>query len=69
MTYGNYILVGFIFASLFFIGSAAALYWAHKNGQLSNLEDGAKSIFDEEEPVDSQTDVFPKKSSPHIKEK
>ncbi len=33
-----------------------ALYWASKKGQLRNLEEGAKVIFDEEEPLGKPTD-------------
>jgi len=61
MHWGQYILVGFIFASLFFLAAAAALHWAHKHGQLTNLEQGAKSIFDEDEPLGEVTDKFPEK--------
>jgi len=32
------------------------LYWASKKGQLQNLEEGAKVIFDEEEPIGTPTD-------------
>jgi nitrogen fixation-related uncharacterized protein len=32
------------------------LYWATKKGQLQNLEEGAKVIFDEEEPIGKPTD-------------
>jgi nitrogen fixation-related uncharacterized protein len=61
MEWNQYILLGFIFASLFFLGGALALYWAHKNGQLGNLEKGARSIFDEDEPEGEVTDSFPSK--------
>jgi nitrogen fixation-related uncharacterized protein len=61
MEWSEYILVGFLFASLFFIGAALALYWAHRNGQLSELEEGAKSIFDEDEPMGEVSDQFPEK--------
>ncbi len=65
MEFGSYILLAFIFASLLFLGAAAALWWAYRNGQLSNLEEGARSIFDEdEEPLGEQTDFFPGKD-PH----
>ena len=61
MEWNQYVLVGFLFASLFFIGGAFALHWAHKNGQLTNLEKGAQSIFDEDEPIGTVTDQFPEK--------
>jgi cbb3-type cytochrome oxidase maturation protein len=47
-------------STLFFGGTAVwALVWAIRNGQMSNLKAGAESIFDEEEPVGKQTDMFP----------
>jgi nitrogen fixation-related uncharacterized protein len=61
MQWSAYIILGMVFASVFFVCAAYALYWAHKNGQLSNFEEGAKSIFDEEEPQGDQTDFFPGK--------
>lgn len=61
MEWSQYILVGFVFASLFFLAAAGALYWAHKHGQLNNLEKGAQSIFDEDEPMGEITDAFPEK--------
>lgn len=61
MEWSTYILGGFIFASLFFLAAAYALHWAHKHGQLSNLEEGARSIFDEDEPEGEVTDQFPEK--------
>lgn len=63
MEWNAYILVGFFSASLFFLAGAGALFWAHRNGQLSNLEKGAQSIFDEDEPEGLITDAFPTKSS------
>lgn len=62
MEWGTYILGGFLFASLFFLAAAYALHWAHKKGQLSNLEEGARSIFDEDEPEGEITDQFPTKA-------
>lgn len=61
MDWSQYILLGFVFASLFFVAAALALYWAHKHGQLSNLEQGARTIFDEDEPMGEVTDGFPAK--------
>ncbi len=61
MEWSSYIIAGFIFASLFFVAAALALNWAHKNGQLSDLNRGAKSIFDEDEPLGEVTDRFPRK--------
>lgn len=61
MGWTQYIVVGFAFASLFFVLAAFALYWAYQNGQLNDLEDGAKTIFDDEEPLGEMTDSFPSK--------
>lgn len=50
------IIGGLVFLS----GSAlAAFYWAVKNDQLKNLEDAARTIFDDDEPVGTATDRFP----------
>ena len=44
---------------IFFGGSTlAAFYWAAKEGQFRNLEEGSRSIFDEDEPVGAATDAF-----------
>lgn len=46
--------------SLLFLASAVyALYWAARNGQLKEFEEGAASIFDDEEPIGQPTDFFP----------
>ncbi|MDA0292614.1 MAG: cbb3-type cytochrome oxidase assembly protein CcoS [Verrucomicrobia bacterium] len=41
----------------------AAFYWAAKSGQFRNLEDGAKSIFDRDEPLGTATDAFADKKA------
>jgi nitrogen fixation-related uncharacterized protein len=50
-----------IWGSTIIFGASAvwALVWAVRHGELSNFKAGAESIFDEEEPVGRQTDVFP----------
>ena len=52
-------------AGLIFFGGTtlAAFYWAAKTGQFRNLEDGAKSIFDEDEQVGTATDAFADKQA------
>jgi nitrogen fixation-related uncharacterized protein len=50
-------------AVLFLTTAVYALYWASKNGQLSEFEHGAESIFDEAEPIGRVTDTFPTKPS------
>ncbi len=48
-----------IFGSMFALGATAimALFWAGRNGQFSDMKNGARVIFDEDEPVGSPTDV------------
>ena len=49
---------------VFFGGSTlAAFYWAARSGQFRNLEDGAKSIFDQDEPLGTATDSFADKTA------
>ncbi len=52
-----YILLG---AGLVFFGGTtlAAFCWAAGSGQLRNLGEGSKVIFDDGEPVGEATDVF-----------
>jgi nitrogen fixation-related uncharacterized protein len=54
-----YILVFMGVAALFFIAASYALHWAHRHKQLENFEEGARSIFDEDEPEGEITDAFP----------
>ena len=37
----------------------AAFYYAARHGQLQNLENGSKIIFDDQEPIGQATDAFP----------
>ena len=37
-----------------------ALVWAIRNGEFNNLNEGAASIFDEDEPIGLVTDAFPR---------
>lgn len=57
----GYSLIILILGVLFFTSVVFALWWAFKNGQFSNLEKNARSIFSEEEPEGEQTDFFPEK--------
>jgi cbb3-type cytochrome oxidase maturation protein len=52
-------------AGLIFFGGTtlAAFYWAAKTGQFRNLEDGSKTIFDQDEPVGTATDAFADKQA------
>lgn len=50
---------------VFLSGSAIlAFYWAAKTGQFRNLNEGAKVIFDADEPIGKPTDHFPGESAP-----
>jgi nitrogen fixation-related uncharacterized protein len=55
------IFYGILLASMILLGGSAvyALYWAAENGQFTNMEDGSKVIFDENEPEGEITDAFP----------
>lgn len=48
-----------IFGSMFAVGTSAvlALFWAGRTGQFSDMKNGARVIFDEDEPVGEPTDV------------
>lgn len=63
MGFSVYILIGFVFAGLFFAGAAYALYWSARHGQLDNLERDSRVIFDDEEPEGVVADRFPSPSS------
>lgn len=54
----SYILVFGILAG-FAVMVIWALWWAIRGGQLSNFQQGARSIFDADEPVGQVTDAFP----------
>ncbi|MCU0793136.1 MAG: cbb3-type cytochrome oxidase assembly protein CcoS [Opitutaceae bacterium] len=43
-------------AMLIVASAVYGLYWASKKGQLQDLEEGAKVIFDDEEPIGRPTD-------------
>ncbi len=51
-------------AMLIVASAVYGLYWASKKGQLQNLEEGAKVIFDEEEPIGTPTDHTLNKPKP-----
>lgn len=44
---------------LFGATAVYGLVWAIRHGQLGNFSAGARSIFDEDEPVGEKTDTFP----------
>jgi len=53
--------LAFLIAVLITGSAVYALQWSSKNGQLRDLEKGAESIFDENEPIGRATDFFPGK--------
>ncbi len=48
--------VAFPMSALIVASAVYGLYWASRKGQLRNLEQGAKIIFDDEEPIGRPTD-------------
>ncbi len=56
----NTVMYVLLAAGLVLFGGStlAAFYWAASTGQFRNLEEGSKSIFDDEEPVGTATDAF-----------
>jgi len=54
-------IVGPLFALAITGGAVYALAWAFRSGQMKNFDQGAKVIFDEEEPEGELTDSFPGK--------
>ncbi len=58
MTLTAYIFIFGLLAGLS-ISAIYGLYWAIKTGQFANFERGARSIFDDEEPIGFRTDAYP----------
>ena len=55
----TYYLLVFGVLICFFGSVIYALHWSIRNGQFSDYQKGANSIFDDEEPVGEVTDFFP----------
>jgi cbb3-type cytochrome oxidase maturation protein len=51
-------IMGLIAAS-----ALAAFWWAAKNKQFENVEEGSLTIFDADEPIGKSTDAFPGQSN------
>lgn len=49
---------------LFFGTTVYAFVWARRQRQFKDFDDGARSIFDEEEPEGMVTDRFPGEAKP-----
>ncbi|MDZ4814703.1 MAG: cbb3-type cytochrome oxidase assembly protein CcoS [Verrucomicrobiota bacterium] len=54
-----YLIIILVFTILLGGSGVWALYWAVKNGQMTSLENGAKSIFNDDEPLGQMSDCFP----------
>lgn len=54
-----YLIALFSLGGLFIAGVLVALRWAFRSGQLSNLDEGSRVIFTEEEPEGKMLDRFP----------
>jgi cbb3-type cytochrome oxidase maturation protein len=48
-----------VFATALGLTAVWALFWAFRSGQMDDFRAGARSIFDEDEPVGTVTDHFP----------
>lgn len=59
MELNPYVLVMVCLGVLFFTSAILVLYWCTKTGQFKDFENGARTIFTEEEPEGMQTDFFP----------
>lgn len=61
MSQTDVVILFTILGSIVLFGGAAvlALGWAFRNGQFENFDQGARSIFDPDEPVGEPTDAFP----------
>ncbi len=53
--------IAFLIATALSASAVYALYWSSRHGQLRDFERGARSIFDDAEPVGQPTDCFPPK--------
>ena len=51
--------LAFLLATVLSGTAVYALYWSSKHGQLRDFERGARSIFDDGEPLGQMTDHFP----------
>ena len=61
--WSNLLIIIICFAGLLLLSAVYALFWASRNGQLKDFEEGAKTIFTEEEPEGKELDSFPGEKS------
>lgn len=52
----------FLFILIFGAGVLYAFGWSARSGQFHRIDEGARSIFNEDEPVGKPTDAFPGES-------
>jgi cbb3-type cytochrome oxidase maturation protein len=60
-------IAAIILAAVFGLLALWALGWSIAKGQYRDFASGARSIFDEEEPIGMPTDTFPD-TAEHLKE-
>lgn len=58
-TWGPSVAFVFLLGVIFFASAVFALVWSRRNKQFDEMEKGARSIFDEDEPEGEVTDTFP----------
>ena len=59
MEWSHYIVLLFSLTGFFFGVGLVALAWAVRAGQMRDFDQAATSIFDDEEPMGKQSDLFP----------
>jgi cbb3-type cytochrome oxidase maturation protein len=47
------------FATVLGLSAVCALFWCVRSGQMQDFRAGARSIFDDDEPIGEVTDRFP----------
>ncbi len=55
----NTLIYIWIVIAMLGLSSVSALIWAISSGQLGEFQQGATSIFDDDEPIGEVTDSFP----------
>ncbi len=54
-----YLGVILVLGALFFASAVFALYWAARNRQFQDFDQGARTVFSDDEPEGTHTDFFP----------
>ena len=58
-----YLIVLLIISLVFFAIAIAAFSWSVRSGQMKSLDEGARVVFDDDEPEGRHADAFPKSRS------